>query len=253
MAHTRKERVLSFIWQHTLLTVSLYLMTLGVVLCVKSNLGSSVISSLPFVLSLAGELGSVPSWSIGSYTIAMNFALVLLQIMILRRQFDPMQLFQLAIGFVFGWLIDLNMMLLSQLQCTSLAAQAAAQLAGCTVMGAGIALEVRCGSVTMPGEGISIVISKVTGRPFAKVKIVVDTVLVALAVGACYLFFGSWLWNVVGAGTIFAMVYVGLAVRLLSPHLAWFDRLLAYIPGFRRYIFGLARLIYRRSDNRPQQ
>ncbi len=143
VANTPKERVLSFIWQHALLTVSLYLMTLGVVLCVKSNLGSSVISSLPFVMSLAGELGDVPSWSIGSYTIAMNFVLVLLQILILRRQFDPMQLFQLVIGFAFGWLM----------------------------------------------------------------------------------------------------------VRFLNPHLVWFDRLLAYIPGFRRYLFGLARLIYRRSDD----
>lgn len=249
VANTPKERVLSFIWQHALLTVSLYLMTLGVVLCVKSNLGSSVISSLPFVMSLAGELGDVPSWSIGSYTIAMNFVLVLLQILILRRQFDPMQLFQLVIGFAFGWLIDLNMLLLSSLNCSSLPSQAAAQLVGCTVMGVGIALEVRCGSVTMPGEGISITLAKICGRPFAKVKIVVDTMLVVLAVGACYLFFGSWLWNVIGAGTISAMVYVGLVVRFLNPHLAWFDRLLAYIPGFRRYLFGLARLIYRRSDD----
>ena len=45
------------------------------------------------------------------------------------------------------------------------------------------------------------------------------------------------------------MVYVGLVVRFLNPHLAWFDRLLAYIPGFRRYLFGLARLIYLRSDD----
>ncbi len=55
--------------------------------------------------------------------------------------------------------------------------------------------------------------------------------------------------NVIGAGTIFAMVYVGLVVRFLNPHHAWSDRLPAYIPGFRRYLFGLARLIYRRSDD----
>lgn len=55
--------------------------------------------------------------------------------------------------------------------------------------------------------------------------------------------------SVIGAGTISAMVYVGLVVRFLNPHLAWFDRLLAYIPGFRRYLFGLARLIYLRSDD----
>lgn len=242
-----KEKTLSFCWQHLLLLISLYLMTLGVVLCVKSCLGSSVISSLPFVFSLAGPISCVPEWTIGGYTIAMNFILVLCQILILRSKFEPMQLFQLAIGFVFGWLIDLNMVLTSSLECTTLLSQLFVQFAGCTIMGIGIAFEVRCGSVTMPGEGISITISKVTQRPFAKVKIGVDTTLVLLAVASCYLFFGNWQWNVIGIGTLFAMVYVGLVVKLVAPHLDWFDRLLAYVPGFRRYLFGLARYIYNRS------
>lgn len=250
LATDRKEKVISFLWQHLLLLISLYLMTLGVVLCVKSCLGSSVISSLPFVFSLAGPISRVPEWTIGGYTIAMNFILVFCQILILRRSFDPMQLFQLVIGFVFGWLIDLNMALTSELACTTLFSQMSVQLAGCTIMGIGIAFEVRCGSVTMPGEGISITISQVVKRPFAKVKIWVDSMLVLLAVAGCYLFFGSWQWNVIGIGTLFAMIYVGLVVKFIAPHLGWFDRLLAYIPGFRRYLFGLARFLYRCRESR---
>lgn len=248
IATTSKEKVLSFIWQHILLLMSLNLMTLGVALCVRSCLGSSVISSLPYVFSLAGEAGSnVPRWSIGGYTIMMNFILVLCQIAILRKRFDPMQLFQLVIGFIFGWLIDFNMALTSVLTCETLLYQAIVQFAGCTVMGIGIAFEIRCGSVTMPGEGISIAISQVVDRPFAKVKIYVDTLLVVLAVVSCYIFFGRWLWSVIGPGTIFAMIYVGLVVKLVSPHISWFDSVLRYIPGFRRYIFGLARFIYHRN------
>lgn len=240
----RKTRVLSFCWQHLLLLCSLYLMTLGVALCVESRLGSSVISSVPFVLSLAGDAGApVPRWTIGGYTIGMNFLFVFLQILILRRRFEAVQLFQLVIGFVFGWLIDLNMWVVGGADYSALWVQGVAQFAGCTVMGAGIALEVRCGSVTMPGEGITIALSRVTGRPFAKVKIVVDTALVFAAVGLGYLFFGGWLWNVVGVGTLFAMFYVGLVVKFVSPHLGWFDRLLGYVPGFRRYVFGLARYV----------
>ena len=245
---TTKEKVISFFWQHLLLMLSLYLMTLGVVLCVKSCLGSSVISSLPFVFSLAGPVSRVPEWTIGGYTIAMNFILVFCQVLILRKKFEPVQLFQLVIGFVFGWLIDLNMFLTSALECATLPSQLFVQFAGCTIMGIGIAFEVRCGSVTMPGEGISIVISQVARRPFAKVKIGVDTALVVLAVGSCYFFFGRWQWNVIGVGTLFAMVYVGLVVKFITPYLGWFDRVLAYIPGFRRYLFGLARLLYRRGD-----
>ena len=52
----------------------------------------------------------------------------------------------------------------------------------------------------------------------------------------------------VRGGTLFATIYVGLVVRFASPHLGWFDRLLAYVPGFRRYLFGLARWLYRRGS-----
>ncbi|MBD5285780.1 MAG: hypothetical protein HDS29_05825 [Bacteroides sp.] len=240
-----KDRVVSFVWQHFLLLCSLYLMTLGVVLCIKSDLGSSVISSLPLSFSIAGLEGTVPGLTVGGYTIVMNFVLVFLQILILRRRFEPVQLFQLLIGWVFGWLIDVNMALTSALECESLVSCIATQFIGCTVMGAGIAFEVRCGSVTMPGEGLPVALSRVTGKPFPKLKIYVDTSLVILAVLSSYLFFGSWKWNIIGPGTLFAMIYVGLVVKFVGAHIGWFDRVLLYRPGFRRYIFGLARYIFR--------
>ena len=42
------------------------------------------------------------------------------------------------------------------------------------------------------------------------------------------------------------MLYVGLVVKAVGRRLGWFERLLAYRPGFRRYLFGLARLLYRK-------
>lgn len=239
-----KEKIISFCWQHALLLLALWVMTAGVAVCVRSCLGSSVISVLPYVFQSAGERGMVPDWSIGQYTFVMNGILVAGQMAVLRRQFEPVQLFQLLVGFVFGSLIDLNMALTSWLQPQGIAAQAATQLAGCTLLGTGIALEVRCGSVTMPGEGFPVAISRVSGTPFHKVKIMVDNSLVALGVVACYAFFGQWLWHIVGVGTLLAMVYVGMVVRAVGKRLRWFERLLAYRPGFRRYVYGLARYIY---------
>ncbi len=243
---TKKEKAIAFAWQHTLLFIALYIMTLGIAACVKSLLGASVISVLPYVFHDAGIDGMVPSLSIGQYTFIMNALLVVGQIGILRRQFDPVQLFQLLVGFVFGMLIDLNLYLISWLEPVSIWEKAIAQLAGCTILAAGISLEVRCGSITMPGEGFPVAISKVTGVEFPKVKIVVDISLVLLGLIFSYIFFGEWQWHIIGAGTLFAMYYVGWAVRIASHHLKWFDHLLRYRPGFRRYIYGLARYIYRK-------
>lgn len=240
----KKEKILGFIWQHFLLLLSMYFMTLGVALCVRSNLGSGVISSIPMAFSLAGEAGLAPGWTIGGYTNVMNVILVAAQVLILRRRFEPVQLFQLVIGFIFGALLDVNMWLTSVFSYEAIYSQIVAQFFGATILGCAVAMEIRCGSVTMPGEGIQVAIARVTGLPFPTVKIIVDTTLVILAVISGFCFFGSWPWTVVGVGTLFAMFYVGYVVKLVNPHLGWFDRLLASRPGFRRYIIGLARFIY---------
>ncbi|MDE5568501.1 MAG: hypothetical protein K2K00_01350 [Muribaculaceae bacterium] len=243
-----KEKVIGFVWQHILLLFSMFFMTLGVALCVRSNLGSGVISALPMSFTLAGEAGLVPGWTIGGYTYVMNAILVAAQVLVLRRKFEPIQLFQLLVGFVFGTLLDINMWITSFLSYEAFCSQIIAQLAGATILGCAITVEIRCGSVTMPGEGIQVAIARVTGKPFPIVKIIVDTTLVTLAVISGFVFFGAWPWTVVGVGTLFAMFYVGYVVKLVNPHLGWFDRLLNYRPGFRRYIYGLARFIYPKKE-----
>ncbi len=240
-----KEKVIGFVWQHILLLISMFFMTFGVALCVRSNLGSGVISSIPMSFSLAGEVGIVPGWTIGGYTNIMNVILVAAQILILRKKFEKIQLFQLLVGFIFGAFLDINMWITSYFSTyQALYSQIIAQLGGATILGCAVAMEIRCGSISMPGEGIQVAIDRVTGKPFPIVKIIVDTTLVVLAVISGYCFFGSWPWTVVGPGTLFAMFYVGYVVKLINPHLKWFDRLLDYRPGFRRYIYGLARFIY---------
>lgn len=233
-----KEKILFFIRQQLLLLASLYVMTFGVSLFIRSCLGSSAISVTPLVWSSAGLGGIsvagyyVPALTVGGYTIVMNFIFVILQILILRRRYNPIQLFQLVIGALFSVFLDANMALTAPLEAGSGHAGVAwglllVAIAG-VVMGVGVACEVRCRSVMMPGEGIQVAIAQVTGREFSKVKIVVDTTLVCIGLASCLVFYGTWRWDIVGLGTIISMVYIGIMVRVFSPHLGWFDRLLAF-------------------------
>lgn len=242
-SYLTRERIAGFIWQHLLLLVSFFIMTLGVALAIRSQLGSSVISSIPMVMALAGEGGYAPAFTIGEYTSIMNFVLVGIQILILRRAFQPVQLFQLIVGTVFGWMLDLNMWITSPLSADTLPMQLLMQFAGCVVLGIGIAFEIRCGSVTMPGEGVPAAITKKYGVAFPKAKIAVDISLVVIAVALGYLYFGKWLLSVIGPGTLFAMLFVGMMVRFTDSHIAWFDRVVGFRPGFRKLIYGLARYI----------
>lgn len=218
-------------------------MTLGVALTIRSCLGSSVISSIPMDMSLAGSAGLAPALTVGEYTNIMNVVLVGVQILILRRNFEKVQLFQLVMGTLFGWLLDFNMWATSMVNPQTLLSQSIVQLLGCIVLGIGIAFEIKCGSITMPGEGAPAAISKVSGIQFAKAKIMVDITLVVIAVALGYVYFGKWLMNVIGPGTLFAMIFVGLVVKFVDKRIGWFDSLLGYQPGFRRYIYGLAKYV----------
>ena len=138
-----KVRAIELVWQHFLLIISLYFMTLGVALCVRSNLGSGVISAIPMVFSIAGEASLAPPLTIGGYTNIMNIILVCAQVLVLRRQFEEIQLLQLIIGFIFGMLLDINMALTSIFSYESLWAQIVAQGLGCTILAVAIAFEIR--------------------------------------------------------------------------------------------------------------
>lgn len=238
-----KDRLICFLWQHVLLLVSLFFLSLGVALCIRSNLGSSVISSAPYVLTLAGQAGLVPRLSLGMYTNILNVLLIIGQVIVLRSQFRPIQLLQLFIGCVFGVLIDLSMFLTAFIVCSTMPWKFFLMVVGSSVMALGVSMEIRCASVTMPGEGLPAAIAKMTGKAFSTVKVYVDVSLVGIAVIFVYVFFGHWMWNVVGIGTLFAMVYCGMAVKFISRRIDWFDRMLGYRPGFRRYFYGLAKYV----------
>lgn len=147
----------------------------------------------------------------------------------------------IIIGFVFGIMIDMNMALTSFFSYNSLWKQICAQFVGCTVMGVGIAMEVKCGSVTMPGEGIQVAVARVSGRPFPQIKIIIDSLLVGIAVTLSFVFWGEWKWNIIGVGTLFAMFYVGLCVKWMNRRMKWFDYILGNNHGLPRFLFGLAR------------
>lgn len=74
----------------------LFVMTIGIALSVKSNLGVSPVSSIPYTMTRV--------WGIemGNATIIFHCALVLIQFLILRKSFSPLILLQIPVGIIFG-------------------------------------------------------------------------------------------------------------------------------------------------------
>ena len=76
-------------------TLGLLINSFGIAFITKSSLGTSQISSLPYVLSLRFPL------SFGGFTFIMNTVFILIQIAIQRRNFPPVQLLQIAATVLF--------------------------------------------------------------------------------------------------------------------------------------------------------
>lgn len=73
---------------YSILIIGLFIMSFGVALSVRSNLGTTPISCIPYVLSFKFPL------SLGTITILFNTLLIIIQILILRSKFPKIQLLQ---------------------------------------------------------------------------------------------------------------------------------------------------------------
>ena len=183
----------------------------GIVLITKGALGTSQISSIPYVLSL-----QMPSISFGMFSFIMNMVYIVLQALLLRRQFKPIQLLQIVVNVVFSASIDVFMAMLSFYAPQQLFTRVLSAVAGCIVLAFGISVEVAPDLIMVPGEGIVAAISKVSGWRFGSVKVAFDVTLILIAALLSWLFFGDLVG--VGVGTLLSAVSVGQFVNLINRH-----------------------------------
>ena len=158
-----------------LLVFGLLIMAYGVSLSIQAGLGTSPISSLPYTISQLSPL------TVGTATIAMHCTLILLQILLLRRNYHPVQLLQLPIALLFGGLTDLTLMSIQPLTPSTYPEQWIFCLLGILLVGIGVSCEVNADVVPLAGEGFILAVCKVFSRPFPTSKVCFDCTLVFLA------------------------------------------------------------------------
>lgn len=196
--------------RYGLLAAGLWIMAFGVAFSIKAGLGTSPISSLPYVVSQISPL------TVGTATIAMHCIMILLQIVLLRRNFQPIQFMQLPVAFFFGYLTDFAVWAIENISVSSYIQQWGMCVAGILLVGIGVGCEVVADVVTLAGEGLILAICSVFHFPFPRTKISFDCTLVASACVLSFLF----LHHLVGVreGTAAAAIFVGIvskqAIRL---------------------------------------
>ena len=194
--------------RYALLVSGLCAMALGVSLSIQARLGTSPISSVPYVTSLASGL------SVGTTTILMNSVFVLLQILLLRGKYRPFQLMQLPVTMLFGGMIDVFLFFLRGVVPESYAAAWALCVLGIVVLSAGVSMCVTANIVTAAGEGIVLAVCEVSRMKFGTMKVCFDSLLVMLAVAFSLLFLGGV--EGVREGTVASAFCVGMLAKRFS-------------------------------------
>ena len=197
--------------RYLLFLAGLFVNALGVSLVTKASLGTSPISSIPYVLSLNYPL------TLGNFTIIFSIFLILLQLLILRKNFKIENVLQIPVSIAFGYFIDLTMYMFFWVDPQNYVVKLISLLAGCVVLGFGVYMEVLADVVMLPGESFVRAIVQTWNTNFGTTKIIFDSSMAIMAGVLSVLFFGKL--NGVREGTIMAALLVGFIARLFGKYL----------------------------------
>ena len=181
----------------------------GITLNTKTSLGVAPILSVAYNLS---ELLGIP-FSVMSFF--YYCFLILLQLLLLGREFEQIQWLQLAASFLTSAFIGVFSRLLPAAQ--SVFARAAFLLLAILLTGVGIILSVGARFVPNPGDGMASAIARRTGRSLGFSKNLLDLSSFLLAVLLGLVFRGRLVG--VGPGTVVTMLLTGRVVALLQKPL----------------------------------
>ena len=185
----------------------IFLMSAGIALSIRSNLGTTPISTLPV---------AVNAWnlriSVGMATFLMNALFVVAQFCLLRSRFPARLWLQIPAVLFFGWTIDLCLATFGFVAPEAWSMRLIVNLTAIPVLAFGVWLCLVSDILLMPGDGLASAIGAVLHVDFAWAQVGTDTGIVITAA----LFGIATAGRVTGIreGTLLAMILVGVCVRL---------------------------------------
>jgi len=204
--------------RYIFLLVGLFVNGLGVSFITKAGLGTSPITSIPYTLSL----GFTPT--VGMFTLVFNIFLIILQVILLRRNFQLQNLLQLPIIALFSFFIDLTMSLLGFIQPETYVLKVISLVIGCLILGFGVFMEMVANVAMLPGEATVRAVSDVFSTDFGKTKIAFDSSMTVIAAILSFIMFRHL--DGVREGTIVAAILVGFIARLFKKYIGGIEKIL---------------------------
>lgn len=196
--------------RYILLVFGLFLSAVGVAFTKHGELGVSPVSSVANILSLRFTF-----FTMGTWLIIWNCVLIAGQIVILRKKFQPIQLLQIPLSFLFGYFTDIGLWCVSVIPADKYPVRLLMVFVGIAILGLGISLTVSANVIMNSGEAFVKAVSDSLHKDFGNVKIIFDISCVTASIVLSLIFFD---FSVVGTreGTILSAVLTGVAVKFFG-------------------------------------
>jgi len=208
----KKSTPVQFVIRIAVYCLGLLLLAFGVAVSVNSNLGVSPVNSLPYVVS---RILQVP---MGSCVTAIFCFYILLQLLIQRREFHPVNLLQILFSTLFGYFVDFAKALVGDWAIPTYLGQLAMLAISIVLIALGVLLYMDAQLVPMPMEGLSSCVAKKLGKPFPTMKTVIDCLVVAIGLVLCLVFLGKL--DGIREGTILTAAVTGKLVGILKKRIS---------------------------------
>lgn len=187
----------------------LFIVTIGIAISVQSDLGVSPLSAIPYTLTCCWGM------EMGKATILFHCVLVLLQILILRKNFKLKLLLQVPVGIVFGYFTTFCNYLVTFLPTTeNMVIRICLALISTVLVAVGIFFYLPADIMPLAGEGIMQAVADTAKIDFSKVKVASDIIMVLISLVTCLIVIHSI--GSVGIGTIIAAVLTGVVLGQIT-------------------------------------
>jgi len=199
---------------------ALFLMAVGVALSVNSNLGVSPVNSLPYVIS------QIIHVRMGTCVTVLFCSYILMQVMILGREFQIVNLLQIVFSTVFGYFVDFAKILVGGFVIPGYFGKLIMLAGSIVLIALGVMLYMDVELVPMPMEGLSSTIAKKLGKPFPTMKTVVDCIVVFTGLVLSLAFLGKL--DGIREGTIITAIVTGKIIALFRKWLSPMVKLICF-------------------------
>ena len=162
--------------------------------------------------------------TLGQFTVAFSLLLILIQLIILRRNFKLEHILQIPVSILFGYFIDLTMRMLFFIEPSSYVSSLIYLLIGCLILGFGVYAEVLANVAMLPGESFVRAVCFTWKTDFDVSKIAFDVSLTVIAALLSVLF--ARRLDRVREGTVIAALLVGFIARIFSRKLSFLGNVL---------------------------